>query len=509
MKIIKAELKKYFVLAFQNDGSSVLIVSLLLMILLTLLASSAITNSIIEVKISANFKRSNDAFYIAEAGIELAKIYSKSVSNDSLLQGDDGLTGYPDLNADNGILFYTNPDCVQGDCPFPANSAGSFKVVATDNDEDADGVLCPGDDVSNGGDDDCWVDTDGQIILTSTGTTASGTTVQIEIVAGSFPFMDLPGAISFIDNDNGDTDDDRIRLGANGSFGDVGTSADVAGAIITGLDTFDDSPTVGDVPGTSTDKPAIATQELFETTSGGVVKDVDALDEFGINEVTGNMCSPSPLDQDCLYAILSGSGVEPYVSGATDGPTESEVKSQVKTLFGRKDIFIDTNNFPNGGNPRNNFLSAHPGIDYNTNSDGYYHFGTAENPKITFFENGFDFDENTKGYGIMILDDTFSISGTTRFEFHGIIYVTCGGQFEMVSDNSIMEVWGAILMVNYAESVVSLADGHNKSCSGNSDEERFELKKGITHIYWSTQAIETFAEPLSYSSYAWRQRQVS
>lgn len=54
----------------KDESGIALVISLLIMVLLTILGTAAIMTSTTDVKISENFKRSSNAFYVAEAGIE-------------------------------------------------------------------------------------------------------------------------------------------------------------------------------------------------------------------------------------------------------------------------------------------------------------------------------------------------------------------------------------------------------------------------------------------------------
>ena len=79
--MINKSFKKYLLGIGQEESGALLIASLLMMVLLTIVGGAALTNSVIETKISANFKKSSSAFYIADAGIEDAKAFIMAAPN--------------------------------------------------------------------------------------------------------------------------------------------------------------------------------------------------------------------------------------------------------------------------------------------------------------------------------------------------------------------------------------------------------------------------------------------
>lgn len=59
----------------KDESGIALITALLIMVLITVLGTAAIMTSTTDVKIGENFKKSLDAFYIAEAGLEVGLDY--------------------------------------------------------------------------------------------------------------------------------------------------------------------------------------------------------------------------------------------------------------------------------------------------------------------------------------------------------------------------------------------------------------------------------------------------
>lgn len=431
----KANYKNNFFSIIQNESGAVLIIVLLIMALILVMGSSSVSNTAIEVMISSNFKDSVEAFYAADAGIEHAKAAISATSISSALAGADN---DKTSTTDNGILF-------GGSTILPTN--GSYSVVVNDDDEDDDGISCPGD-----ADDDCWTDSNGRAIVTSTGISASGRTNKIEILIGDSFFDDLPGAISFIGNSGSE---DRVEIDLSG---------DIKGAIITGLDTNDGSTSVGD--GSCNDKAGLATQEG----GSGFIwdgEDGDNLDDWGINEVTDSTCVPT--ETNCLYTILSGAVGKTYEINA-GGPTEAETSAQIANFENRKDINITASRLTN---------------------TSYTNFGTSGDPKITVIQGAFDIDRNITGYGVLIVKGKLRLDGND-LEYHGLIYIINDGELEVNDSdaNDSLDVWGGIVMMD----------------SSLGGEERLRLNNGAMRIYYSCQAINSYVAPLTNPvTLAWRE----
>ncbi len=139
----------------RNESGIALVTALLSMALLTLMGTAALTMTDLEIKISANDKSAKEAFYIAEAGIEHAWAILRTASFDEVLKG---LDEDRDTIDDNGILRFG------ASVPF---AQGAYEVRVTDNDD---------------GDEDPWNDSDGSLIVTSTGASATGPRQKIEVV---------------------------------------------------------------------------------------------------------------------------------------------------------------------------------------------------------------------------------------------------------------------------------------------------------------------------------------
>lgn len=144
MKKINFYLKMYknFLKASISDQSGiVLVTALLIMLVLTLLGTAAIMTTSTDVKISANFKRHTDAFYIAQAGVEAGRDYLKT--NFDSTTGWNGFLATPancdpcsysdleDLDNKNNITStYTSTDATLNQV-----GNGSFNLYTVDDDD--------------------------------------------------------------------------------------------------------------------------------------------------------------------------------------------------------------------------------------------------------------------------------------------------------------------------------------------------------------------------------------
>lgn len=147
--------KAFFYSKINNESGVALVIALLIMVLLTILGTAAIMTSTTDVKIAANFKKSTNAFYAAEAGIEAGMDFLNSPGI------FDATTGWNLFLGNNVPLGTTNTEVTTG--------ANAFYTISAKDDEPT--VLS-------------WVtDEDGntatdnnlKIIITSVGTYSSST----------------------------------------------------------------------------------------------------------------------------------------------------------------------------------------------------------------------------------------------------------------------------------------------------------------------------------------------
>jgi hypothetical protein len=187
--------------SFKNEKGIVLVVALIMLTVLILLGTTAIMTSSSELRISANFKAGTEAFYIADAGLERAKITLNSVSDINTLLA-------------SGTLSFGSSVSFGG---------GAYSVVVTNNAGDPGGAT---------------TDTDKLVVATSTGTSAGGGKRVLQAVFYK-PTLNPPGirgAITanfsvgtlgtmIVDGRDHDMDGNLISSG-NGMFG-VSTKGDV------------------------------------------------------------------------------------------------------------------------------------------------------------------------------------------------------------------------------------------------------------------------------------------
>lgn len=174
-----------------NEKGVVLIIALVLISVLAIVSVVALITTTTDIKISANYRDGIKAFFIADAGIERAKSEMRTVSFNDVLNGTIG--GSPGF-----LSFGTNTSF----------AGGTYSVTVTDDDEDGDGIPCPDD-----ADDDCLQNSNGKVIVTSVGSLPNGSKRRIEVVVSQLPVDGLPSAVLFVDNENGDVEEDRIYLG--------------------------------------------------------------------------------------------------------------------------------------------------------------------------------------------------------------------------------------------------------------------------------------------------------
>ncbi len=161
----------------ENEKGFVLLGSLVILFLIALVASIALTTTFTDIKISSNYKTSIQSFYIAEAGVQHAKSELRTVPFDDVLNGTYG--------GSLGILsFGANTDFANG----------TYNVIVEDNkDEDPD---IPTDDK------------DGIVYIKGTGLqNGSKSSVELKIQKTLIPLPPIPAPITIIGEANVFIDD--------------------------------------------------------------------------------------------------------------------------------------------------------------------------------------------------------------------------------------------------------------------------------------------------------------
>jgi len=178
--------KGYPKVTLRDEKGMVLVVGLLLIVVLMLLGTTAVLTSTTDMKISANYKTSNEAFYIAEAGIERArgKLRTDAVTYtiSQLLAARVGANNVLS-NSTNIANFYANGIVTDDVAYIAATSFGSgtYQVYLT-NDGTPDVVTS-------------ITDTNLQVTLTSIGQGANNSLAIVQQVVKQLTLPPLPGAI--------------------------------------------------------------------------------------------------------------------------------------------------------------------------------------------------------------------------------------------------------------------------------------------------------------------------
>ncbi len=165
-----------------NESGAALITSIFAMLLITVLGFALISAGILAQNISTNAREQTEAYYISEAGLTHATnllIYANTTEFNSILQAGDGI-------ANTGDELSTRPLSLT---PIPAAGIifGNGKYVAKVGDDPADA------------DGDPNKDSNGRIVVTSTGYGKNGATVTTESIVGIFgvPAIIVDGNVNF------------------------------------------------------------------------------------------------------------------------------------------------------------------------------------------------------------------------------------------------------------------------------------------------------------------------
>jgi len=172
-------------LDYGNETGLVLAVALVILVVLGVMGSAAVIMTRGDLKISGNYKNSETAFYVAEAGIEHARevlraMNAASVDKNSLSDELASVTG------SNGVLDGN----VSGSDDVPLINAvplgnDSYTVYLTN--DSVDGSLNQ-------------TDSNKTVVLTSVATGPLGSQATIESTVKTFDLFRPPGAITLLGN---------------------------------------------------------------------------------------------------------------------------------------------------------------------------------------------------------------------------------------------------------------------------------------------------------------------
>lgn len=205
-KILNILLRESFISLSNNRGFALVMV-LMLLASLAALGVWGTRATLIDSRITQNYKENIRALYIAEAGVARAVNQLSSVSGgfNSILVGNDGISG----TTDDGILSFG---------PSVSFGEGIYSVRITDN---------------NDGDGNLFNDSDNRIIVISTGSINGAVKeVQASVRNNSTPLFNMAvfgdDGMELKSNTHTDSYDSEVGAygGSNvGSNGDIGTNA--------------------------------------------------------------------------------------------------------------------------------------------------------------------------------------------------------------------------------------------------------------------------------------------
>lgn len=185
--------KRYLRESVRNEKGMVLVVALLLIALLVLLGTTAVMTSTTDMKISSNYKASNQVFYIAEAGTEAARetlrqAVAGGATISTLLAAARGpnssLTDSKNIVIPTSFAdFYANGAFVSDDVPYIATTSfgsGAYRVYLTND---------PAEGVTNA------ADSNNTVTFTSFGLGPQNSMAVVQITLRKVILASPPGAI--------------------------------------------------------------------------------------------------------------------------------------------------------------------------------------------------------------------------------------------------------------------------------------------------------------------------
>ena len=286
-------------LIHKNEKGMVLPLGLMFLAIIAILGTTAVIVTTTDLKIGSNYRASEQAFYVAEAGIERAKLVlfqgSDNGLNDELLGADATAS-----TVDDGILSFGSSVSF-GD--------GNYSVVVTDNDD---------------GDGDLFADSDGKVIVTSTGTAPNNAqkvikaTVELESLFSKAAFgcdevqMSGGGVTDSFDSSLGSYASQAVNTDSWGntialSNGDVGSNGDIK---LTGGSAVNGDATPG--PGCS----------VSSSGGGGVTESTapnSKIEDCTPLDLTSMMSTASSTNDNDTIPALTDKGKDPFkTSGSLD-----------------------------------------------------------------------------------------------------------------------------------------------------------------------------------------------
>ncbi len=337
----------------KNEKGFILLGSLVILSLIALVASVALTTTFTDIKICSNYKTSKQAFYIAEAGVQHAKSELRTVKFQDVLDGDYS----------GSVNFGT-------DTPF---ADGTYTVTVANNDGE--------ETVPDG---EPGYDQDGIIYIIGTGVkNGSKASVELKIQKTQLPLPPMPAPITIIGEGNvgiGDSSDINVD-GRDWKLIDD----DISGP--TGPEAYRYAIALSNIgAGGSTQLPADAIADL----------DTDI--------------------QDFQEANFVGADAAPYTEsiGLDSGMTSQDLQDFVDLAKQVADNSLMASDVPSSGAIPGSTSGSNNQITIGSQD---IQLGSVDNQKITYFnmkpeDNGgindraVDFQNDITGSGILIIEGT-------------------------------------------------------------------------------------------------------
>ena len=495
-----------------GESGIALVATLLLMIAMITIIPVAMHLTANDGKKSADFRNNREAFFIADAGIQMAgTIYQENPSNE-VLRGPDkrvseksgtdylGSSGSPDWTNDNGIFTVANPDgsivsnaevLITGssvvDYTSPMDGAthkytqvnfngGNYKVRIFDND---DSDLCPvGCSAANSDpyfdtDNEDWVDRDGVVYIESIGTADDGEEVTVAaMVRRKFvPEEKIPAAVVLVGPKAtvlGTSANYRVSganaVGGNASAIDGTTDPDCSGKGGISIEAMgDDSVAAMNFTDYNEELDGAAATELSKCEKGAGVY-TETYSGLSHN-YSGAVCVQfGTMARKNIQGVNKPGGTTGTGKTAKANP-DLKIYDLTFTAEDAADLYEDI--ITNG----TDFITLpNPAVPSNVTN-----WGTPEDPVVLFAPGDLNMTAagtagtTPTGYGILVVNGNLNIS--SNFIWNGILLLnacsTCTGGF---FGTGTITINGTVIVGNSttARSIVSMegTTNFNYSCEG-------------------------------------------
>ncbi len=395
-----------------NEKGVVLVVGMLLLTVLTMIALALNNNTLIDTAIASNNLSAARSFYIAEAGLERAKLECVQrylsgswTSFDSILRGADSTLG----TVDDGILTFGGSVSFHG---------GTYMVQVTNDPNDG------------------AADTNAVVRITSTGI-YGGATTKLQIYLGMTLTPNVPAAVTMV--------------GESDLFVKDGVSFAIDGRDYELLDP-DDSPS-----GTA---PRLGISIGGVDSVSWMVNDANALNR--VTNAAGN--GAYGLNNNAEKLAVKGTGYNAGTNTPSIGQQNAVDKPTLRALADSFRAVADNIvHYPpdfSGSSDASGNIANWPAVGVSTN------LGTVANPRITYIDTADNTIANTgvsftgsvttngiKGAGILIIEgNDLKLNG--KIDWTGLVIVV--GDFGSLSTgtvnqsaNDLIRIRGGVMVGEY------------------------------------------------------------